>query len=202
MTAQTRVFRRGWLFRLAFRYATGAFLSNSAFAVFCRPNVHCTWFVNVTFTGLSGNETITPVPGWSVTIMHTEPTLEYGACAVGFSCPIGTTEPVPCPHGVLGSETELGPMCVTPCPADHYCPNATAAVPCPEHTFSAEEAWSMEPVRGRVRVHLRTVQVPLNVTIGQWTVSPEDQQQLLQAVYDAMLAAPASVNLASTSVAL
>ena len=169
--------------------------------------VHCTWFVNVTFAGLLGNATVNHVPGWSVTIVRTTPIVEYGACTVGFSCPIGTTDPVPCPHGMLGSETETGPMCVTPCPADHYCPNATAAVPCPEHTFSAEGSWSMESCLcedGYECTYARDldVRVPLNVTIGHWTIRPEDQQQLLQAVYDAMLAAPGAVGLTSTSVVL
>ena len=174
----------------------------------CAPCVaRGTVYVNATFGDLPLDAVITPVPGWNMTIVKTVQTMETGTCGVGFSCAVGTTDPVPCPLGMLGSETADGPECSTPCPQDHYCPNATSIIPCPNNTYSVLGTWSQEGClcnEGFECAYDRSfsLQVPLNMSIGTWLTSTDMQEGVLNAVLDAMRAPPEKVTLASSAVAI
>lgn len=163
-------------------------------------------YVNVTFSNMPLGTTLKSIPGWTMTVVKTTQTVEYGTCGVGFACPVGTSDPVPCPLGRVGTVTDLGPVCTTPCPADHYCPNATTILLCPNNTFSAPGGWSQETClcdEGYECAYDRdfSVRVPLNTSLLGWLIDADTQTRVVQAVFDAVLATPKLAKLVDTSVA-
>jgi hypothetical protein len=94
------------------------------------------YVVNVTFTGVGVGATL-PLPSlWTMNITGDTILVNTGTCPAGFYCPPGTQAPVPCPLGTFWGRTGRDSVCTRSCPINHYCPDASAALPCPEHTTS------------------------------------------------------------------
>ena len=143
--------------------------------------------LNVTIIGADADAKLPVIAGWNITNIKTEIVNTSDVCPIGSFCPIGASDPVPCPPGRLGLALGLGDGCPDLCPADHYCPNSTLILPCPVNTFSLAGASSLEQCRCEVGYGCSYVRdfllrVNLDATVQAWQDSVGLQSSVLQAL--------------------
>ena len=171
---------------------------------FFNSTVHCVG-LNITIIGADPDVRLPAVVGWNITNIKTEILNTSDVCPIGSFCPIGASDPVPCPPGRLGFELGLGDGCPDICPANHYCPNSTLILPCPANTFSVPGASSQEQCWCEVGYGCNYVRdfvfkVNLNATVQAWQDNAGLQFNVLKALRNSTYLDAESVLIASYSV--
>ena len=158
---------------------------------FLSCSVHCVE-LNITFIGVDADAKLPVIAGRNLTQIKTEILNTSDVCPVGSFCPIGASDPVPCPPGRLGFALGLGDGCPDLCPADHYCPNSTLILQCPVNTFSVVGASSHEQCRCEVGYGCNYVRdfllrVNLDASVSGWLSETGLQDGVLQALQNSTI---------------
>lgn len=110
----------------------------------CEPGQFCSGFGNIL---PDGNCSARYFCSQNASVAAPTDGITGDKCPVGFYCPLGSAQPIPCPPGTY-TDTTLNDVCSV-CPAGHYCITGSNPAPCPAGYYCTEgtgHVWQPCPV--------------------------------------------------------